>query len=57
MDDKVNANFSLSVSCNGIVKKQTLKSIILIANPAEIMAGEVRPTYKAPMVCMALLMA
>jgi hypothetical protein len=45
------------LSCNGIVKKQSFKSIIIITNPAGIMAVEGRPGYKAPTVCMALLMA
>jgi hypothetical protein len=57
MDGNVKANFSLPFSCNGIVKKQSFKSIIIIANPVGIMAGEGKAGGKAPMVCMALLMA
>jgi hypothetical protein len=34
MEGNVKANFSLSLLCNGIVKKQSFKSIIIIANPA-----------------------
>jgi hypothetical protein len=44
MDGNVKANSSLSLSCNGIVKKQSFKSII--ANPAGIMAGEGKPREK-----------
>jgi hypothetical protein len=57
MNGNVKANFSLSLSCNGIVKKKSFKSIITIVNPAGIVAGEGRPGCKAPMVCIALLMA
>jgi hypothetical protein len=57
MDDNMKANFSLSLSCDGVVKKQSFKSVIIISNPAGFMAGEGRPGCKALMVCMALIMA
>jgi hypothetical protein len=50
MDGNVKGIFSLSLLCNGVVKNQSFKSIITIANPAGIMAGEGRPSCKVPMV-------
>jgi hypothetical protein len=57
MDGNVKANFYLSLSHNGTVKDQSFKYIIIIVNPAGIMAGEGKQSCKAPMVCIALLMA
>jgi filamentous hemagglutinin family protein len=48
MDSIVKANFSLSFSCNGVVKKQSFKSIVVIANPAGIMVGEEGQVVKLP---------
>jgi hypothetical protein len=45
------------LSCNGRIKKQSFKSIIINANLAGIMAGEWGPGCKAPIVYIALLMA